>query len=136
MTANAGKKLQLLGGLNALGDHLHAQAASDLDQRFGDGRIALVMRDVPEERTVDLEQVDRQVLEPCHRRITGAEIIDGDNHTQRPQGIEGRHRFGFVDQRAFGDLDDEVVRAATGSGEASGDEIDEAFDLQREGGRD
>jgi len=48
---------------DALGDDLEAQPAREPDDRLGDRRIARVRLEIGDERDVDLQRVDREVLQ-------------------------------------------------------------------------
>ena len=67
--------------------------------------------DVAHERAVDLEQVDRELLEVGERRVAGPEVVDGepDAEVAQPPEPDGRRRR-VLHQRAFGDLEDQALR--------------------------
>src|SRR3954452_9264708 len=72
----------LLDGLDALGDDRETEAVAEGDDGFGDRAVVLVAGQSVDERTVDLEAVDRQLLEVCERRVAGAEVVDCELHTE------------------------------------------------------
>ena len=70
--------------LDALGDRAQAEAAAELDERL-DQRVALVRaRRRGDERAVDLQRVDRQLLQVGERGVAGAEVVDRDAARRRP----------------------------------------------------
>src|SRR4051794_41729764 len=64
MAAEALEGLQLLDGLDALGDRAEAEAVGDVDDRTDDRRVVLLGAEAVDERAVDLDGVDRDALEP------------------------------------------------------------------------
>src|SRR2546428_51915 len=63
------------------------------------------------ERAVDLERVDRQLVQVTQRRIAGAEIVQIDFHAELAQLLEQfRGRGGAVHQRGLGDFETQVAR--------------------------
>ncbi|MNE98231.1 hypothetical protein D3C80_1967220 [compost metagenome] len=78
------QKRRLFDLLDALGLHLQAHALCQGDDDPHNGCVVLVPRQSGDKTLVDLEFLYRQALEPQQRRITGAEIIDGQPHTQLP----------------------------------------------------
>ncbi len=48
------------------------------------GRVIFIAWQTGDKALIDLEFLHRQALESQQRRITGAEIIDGQLHTQFP----------------------------------------------------
>ena len=60
---------------------------------------------------VDLEAVHGELLEVGERGVAGAEVVDGDPHAKRLDGLESpRGRFGVAHQGGLGDLDDQRAR--------------------------
>ena len=45
------------------------------DDRGGDGRVVRVDGDLPNEGPVDLQRVQREVLQVAERRVAGAEVV-------------------------------------------------------------
>src|SRR3954468_2501800 len=60
LAAQRAQQLQLLGGLDALGDHLHAQRAAKLEDHAQEGRLLRAPRGALDERARDLEHVEGQ----------------------------------------------------------------------------
>ena len=80
------------------------------------GRFAVVGLEAVHERAVDLDRVERQVLEVRERRVAGPEVVEDEPDAelaQRPQ--RPRPGLGLVHQDALGDLELEEVRRAARS---------------------
>ncbi len=134
MHAGGPQEQVLLGGLDALGGHLHAEAAAEADHRVHDGGGVGRPFDRAHEARIDLELVEREAAQILQARIAGAEIVERQPHAQR---LEPEHReLGRVhvaEQRAFGDLEFEPGRIEAGFGEDPLHDVDEvgAAELQR-----
>ena len=96
------------------------EGAAELDDRLDDGPVAGVGRDALHEAGIELEQVDRQVLQLGHRGEARPEVVDGDLDAERlepPQ--DARRLLGLLQHGVFGDLDaqalagDALVRAGS-----------------------
>ena len=72
----------LIGVLDALGDHVHAQARPEVDDRADDRRLAAVADDLRDEGAVDLQHVHREPGQVPERRVAGAEVVDGEADPQ------------------------------------------------------
>ena len=57
---------------------LQAETAREADDRLGDGGVLRIGLEVGDERDVDLQRVDREMLQVGQRRVAGAEIVDRD----------------------------------------------------------
>ena len=68
MAAARREEFELRLRFDPFGDHAQPQAAGKADDRLGDRRIAGVGREVGDERDVDLQRVDREVLQVRERR--------------------------------------------------------------------
>ena len=118
--------------------HPHAASASDLGRTLdalGDGHEPEGVRDlhdgpheqrsrpaedVAHERAVDLQQVDRELLQVGERRVAGAEVVDREPHAEVAQPAQADRRRGRVlHERAFGDLEDQPRRLEAGTGRAA-----------------
>jgi hypothetical protein len=72
----AAECLQQRGGravLDAFNDHCELQFLAQADGRFDDRRIIGIAHQTDDERSIDLEPVNREVLQKGEARITGAE---------------------------------------------------------------
>src|SRR3990167_8237655 len=94
----------LLDGFHTLGDDLHAQALTQLDNGAHDGRVVLVFQQVLHEAFVDLDLVQRQALQIAQRGVASTEVIDGDQRTGAAQAeqvlggsVDVFHQAGFGD---------------------------------------
>src|SRR5512146_2562404 len=63
VAAPRGEERELRIGLDAFGEHLEVEAVGERDDRFRDREASRVGRDLPHEREVDLQAVDREALE-------------------------------------------------------------------------
>src|SRR5258706_8173105 len=87
---------------------------SEGNDRRNDGHALRVARHGDDERTVDLEGVDRQFREVAKRRITRAEIVDRDLQPHLPHRGEFLHVFFYVPHdEAFGDFKIELTPFAS-----------------------
>ncbi len=84
-----------LGAVDALGDHAHAEPAPEVHQRVHDRGVALVVGDAHDERAVDLEHVDVQLLEVGEPGVAGAEVVERGGDADRAQADE--HVDGALD---------------------------------------
>ena len=82
------------------------------------GRLAPVRLEALDERAVDLDRVERQVLEVRQGRVAGPEVVEDEldaELAQRPQ--RSRPGLRLVHQDALGDLELEQVGRQAGLGE-------------------
>src|SRR3954451_14672676 len=66
-----------LAVLYELGDGLHSEALGDLDHRLDEHLVGAAAGHVADELPVDLDVVDRKLLEVGERPESGAEVIEG-----------------------------------------------------------
>ena len=66
---------------DAFRDHLELQGTTHRDDRLGNGHVVAVVWNFPDEGLIDLQGVDRQLLQVTEGRVTGAKIIDSDLDT-------------------------------------------------------
>src|SRR6185295_15398895 len=107
--------MELLGCFYALGYHFEPQAVRERNDGLHDGRIVGSRHEVLDEAAVDLEIVDGEAAQITHARVTGAEIVDGHEHTHRAefaQDVRGLLWIGH--HRALGELQLEAARIETG----------------------
>ena len=72
-------------------------------------RLARAFGHVLDERSVDLDRIEREAAQVAERRIASTEVVDCDAHSQpakRAEPIDGGRRVGHQD--AFGDLQGEA----------------------------
>lgn len=76
LDADVGQPGQYLGGVDPLGHGADAHALADLRDRLDHAAVDVVARDVVHELPVDLQEIDRQVLQEDERRQAAAEIVE------------------------------------------------------------
>ena len=80
----AGRRAPL--GLDPLRERRHAEPVGQLDHRLDHATGVAVAIDVVDERAIDLQDVDRQVLQPCERRVARSEVVDREGRDPRHGG--------------------------------------------------
>ena len=99
-------------GLGALGGRVHAEALGERDDGADDRGVAAARHGgAAHEALVDLDLVERRLLQIAERRIAGAEIVEREADAERLQ--LGEHvvgRFAFDQEHALGDLELELAR--------------------------
>ena len=94
--------------LDAFGNDAEVEGATQLDDRFDDGPVAGVGVDALHEGLVELEEVDRQVLELGERGVPRAEVVDGHLDAERLEAPQDACRLlGLLQHGVLGDLDAE-----------------------------
>ena len=73
--------------LDALGDRAFAEALRDGDERRDDELVGAVGRAAGDELAVDLEVVEREVLEVVEAAEAGAEVIERETAPERGQPL-------------------------------------------------
>src|SRR6185437_5443246 len=115
IAAEGAQELELLGGLDPLGDHFELQAVRQGDDGLDDGGIYLAL-EIPDEGAVDLQLVDREAAQIVDARVAGAEVIDRHQHAHAAQLLEDRRRLLRIGHhRALGELDLEEPRLEPGA---------------------
>ncbi|CAN7213135.1 hypothetical protein LJR220_000655 [Bradyrhizobium sp. LjRoot220] len=71
----------LFGRLHALRYDRHPQGLPHADDRLRDRLVFGIPWDIPNKGTVYLNRIDRKLLHKRHRRIAGAEIVEGDTNS-------------------------------------------------------
>src|SRR5262245_12107219 len=105
------QKLELLFVLDALGYRLHPEALRKRKNRSADRRTVTVHADVPYERAIELQSVDRKAPEVVQARVTGAEVVDRQRETHAAQCFQRALSRPYVlHEAALGDLDLELRR--------------------------
>src|SRR5690606_27304481 len=93
-------------GLDALGNHRHAQVVGNADDGLGEVRVFLVVGQVADEGAVDLQLVELEALEVGERGVAGAKVVDGQLDAQRVNRVErGRDVGQLGHEGALGDLE-------------------------------
>src|SRR5438105_14556703 len=115
MTALRAKKLTLLLGLDAFGDGAQSELPCHEKNRGDDRSVIASLCDSSDETTVDLDGVDRKLLEVTERRLPGAEIIDSDRDFHVAQAVQNASAsFTLADCNAFRQLHFQQTRIETG----------------------
>src|SRR5205823_8717357 len=73
---------ELVRVFDALGDRRQTEGMGHLDDGLGDGGILGARRQTLHERLVDLDRVERELTHIPDRRVAGAEVVDGQTHTE------------------------------------------------------
>ena len=103
-----------------LGDRLLAHAPGDVDQRLHDSWFGGVLGEAADELAVDLEVVERQVLEVVEGAEAGAEVVEGEPAAQAAQPLgEAPGPLDVHDRRRLGHLEDEPGRVDPGVARSS-----------------
>src|SRR5690606_36527988 len=82
VAAAAQQEPLLRGGLDAFGDDRDAQRPAYGDDGLDDRLVLDVVRDLEDERAVDLQRIDRETFELRERRVARAEIVDREPDAQ------------------------------------------------------
>ncbi len=89
-----------------VGHHGQPQSVGEVDNGGNDQGIVGVVAERGHEVLVDLDHVDRELLQVGQRRIAGAEVVQGHSYPQLAQaGERGEGGVGIAHQRCLGDLD-------------------------------
>ena len=132
--ARGTQEQMLLGGLDALRRHLHAETAAEADHGVNDRRGVGRLLDAVHEAPIDLEFVERESAQIKQARIAGAEIVERKAHAAR---LELQHcgfrAFDVAEQRGLGEFEFEPFRVESGFRQYSLDHVDEVepAELQR-----
>ena len=85
------------------------------DNRLGDRYVIRIARNVFNERTVDLDMVDRKAFEITQGRIARAKIIQGDADAARLELAQhGCRAFRVIHHQTFGDFQFQLLRIDAG----------------------
>ena len=98
------------------------------DDSGHDGLLALDVVQVADEGSVDLDEVERELLQIGERGVAGPEVIEADLNADVSQGAEpGHRRVGRLHEDSLGDLDLKVVTGHAGGVEQLDDRRREAL---------
>lgn len=102
MTAKTRQEVALAYGLNSFGNHLEFHGPSQRNYGFRNGSACGVHQHVPDERVIDLQLIHGQSLQVGQRRITRAEVVQGESQAMRFEDLHFRedfheiiHQYGF-----------------------------------------
>src|SRR6266545_3165924 len=105
VAAHAGQDVPALAVLDTFGDYGEPEVVRQTNGGAHDRDVVLVAGDVPHERAIDLQFVDRQTLQVAQRGVARAKVIDRAAYAHRAQltqNIDGALSIGH--DRALGDL--------------------------------
>ena len=98
-------------GLHAFRRDGQAQRVPQRDDRGRDRRVVGIGGDVPDEGAIDLQRVQREVLEIAERRVAGAEVVDRKVQPHGAQGVQGVGALLLVvHQHRLGELQPQPAR--------------------------
>src|SRR5580700_140326 len=132
--AALGDEVEVLGGFDALGDGLEAELLGEPDGEAQYGLLLHIQGDARDERTIELDRVERQPGEGCEVRIARSEIVDGEAYAQlAQQGDPLANEIGVAHRDRFGDLELEARRGEMRLAHGGDDIVDEkrVLDLGR-----
>src|SRR5215469_2796320 len=116
--SESGQEFDLIRSLNAFSDKVEAETLRQSDDRSRDDARVFVVRDLADERSVDLEAVDRECADAPERAVTGTEVVELDAHAGR---LEFRHYVErlqiVVHEQALGDLHAQPIGTDAGDDE-------------------
>src|SRR5690606_8675010 len=125
----------LFGALDAFGDHLHVQVASELNDDAHDVAVIRILQQIAGEALVDLDLVQRQAPQVAQRGIAGAEVIQPDTH---PGGLELLEVSGsgldILHEAGFGDLQIQCAPIQPVTVQGAGDHLAQVRVVQLHGG--
>src|SRR5690349_21665176 len=100
LAAELQEELALRLVLDPFGDHLHAERACEREDRAHDcagTRIARRARELGDERAVDLERLQRELMQIRERGVAGAEIVERDRDARAAELLQrALHERGVV----------------------------------------
>src|SRR5258708_4014180 len=105
------QEFELGHGFYALGDDFEFHVVRHRDDAARNRRVVAIVRQVADERTVDLDAIDREALEIGQRSRTRAEIVDRDAHAGIAPRLQQLDRsLCAPHHHAFGNLEFHVLR--------------------------
>ncbi len=120
------QRILLLDAFDPLGDDRQTQGPGESDDRARDHFVVGVGQQIPHEGLVDLQLIERQLLQVRQRRVTRAEVVEGKAHAPCLQGTHlGDDVLDIVEQHALGELQLEIARVRAASGENGQHLVDE-----------
>ena len=98
--SRAAEELHLALLLHSLRHHAQAELAGHGDGGARDGGVLGGAGDSAHEGLVDLEHVDRELLEVGDRGVAGAEVVDGQAHAEGADRVELAQDLGIAAEHA------------------------------------
>lgn len=106
---------QLILVLDAFGEHRDGQAAAEGDDGAHDRFRLGASHELVDEEPVELDLVERERAQRLERRISGAEIVEGDGNAERLYLSQRFESLALVgDDRRLGDLELQPLRCEPG----------------------
>ena len=103
-----------------------SSACAERDHGGNDGRVVRVRAETGYERAVDLEGRHGQIAQHAQRAVLRTEIVDAELDTEGVQLVQDRRApIADIQQRGFGDLEDEQVRIQARTRERLGDRAEQ-----------
>lgn len=107
----------LLFMLNAFSNDPEPECLGQVDHAFYQGLLLITAEQVADKTPVDLDAIDRHMIEPAQRRILRAEVIDGYFYTQLPQLLQhAQNIVKFLHRYTFGNFQIQIFRLQPGLG--------------------
>src|SRR5205807_9671792 len=82
VTAERLELIELLAGLDAVGDRDEPERMRHVDHGGDDRRVFGLVAELAHERAVHLQDVERKALERAERRLARAEVVQAQNHAE------------------------------------------------------
>src|ERR1041385_1617056 len=103
--------LELLGTLDAFGDHHRTVIVRELHHRLDEILLDEIRVDRVDERDVELDEVGLEIRDRAETGVAAARVVDGETEAAFAKDAEALAEFWVVlDRRALGDLDDHSFR--------------------------
>ena len=133
--AHLTQELGLLAGLDALADRLDAQGQRHFDELGHDDAVFRPLVKAVHEAHVQLDEVKMNILQNIQRGIAAAEVVHPDLEAQLLQALDlCFHKLEVLPDRAFGQLDGQLVAGDAGRVDAAADLIDDIAGLEVDAG--
>src|SRR5437868_3113374 len=101
---------ELLGALDALGDHHGAVIVRELHHRLDEILLDEVRVDAVNERNIELDEVRLEVGDRPESRIATPRVVDGEAEAAVAERLEAVTELRIVlDRRALSNLDDDAL---------------------------
>ena len=111
LASDTAERVALELGLDPFGDDDKVERGGQRDDRGCEGPVGGARVDRGDEAPVDLEDVDGELMEIAERRVAGAEVIDGDPHSEGAERAEREDApVGVAHECRLGDLEHEGRR--------------------------
>ncbi len=105
--AHRAESLELLNGLDALGEGGDAALPGETDQSAQDGQLVGVAVRVVDQAAVDLDEVRVELQHVRHARVPGTDVVDGEHRRRHRPPLQATPQLLVVEYRlVLGDLDD------------------------------